>query len=115
MLGKIVSCGLYWKKMRQFLAIDLLGSIVCNVNYKFYFQVSELLSRFFLFTGFAGTPGYLSPEVLRKEPYGKPVDVWACGKAVSRILQIRGSFPSMILFDFKVNLSLTLTGCLFAE
>ncbi|KFD71733.1 hypothetical protein M514_04296 [Trichuris suis] len=29
--------------------------------------------------GFAGTPGYLSPEVLKKEPYSKPVDVWACG------------------------------------
>lgn len=29
--------------------------------------------------GFAGTPGYLSPEVLRKEAYGKPADVWACG------------------------------------
>ncbi|XP_061880386.1 calcium/calmodulin-dependent protein kinase type II subunit beta-like isoform X5 [Entelurus aequoreus] len=29
--------------------------------------------------GFAGTPGYLSPEVLRKESYGKPVDIWACG------------------------------------
>uniref|UniRef100_A0A8C4XC31 calcium/calmodulin-dependent protein kinase n=1 Tax=Erpetoichthys calabaricus TaxID=27687 RepID=A0A8C4XC31_ERPCA len=29
--------------------------------------------------GFAGTPGYLSPEVLRKDPYGKPVDLWACG------------------------------------
>ncbi|EDV21549.1 uncharacterized protein TRIADDRAFT_50756 [Trichoplax adhaerens] len=29
--------------------------------------------------GFAGTPGYLSPEVLKKEPYGKPVDLWACG------------------------------------
>ncbi|XP_030420228.1 calcium/calmodulin-dependent protein kinase type II subunit delta isoform X14 [Trachemys scripta elegans] len=29
--------------------------------------------------GFAGTPGYLSPEVLRKDPYGKPVDMWACG------------------------------------
>ncbi|MGH0118669.1 UNVERIFIED_CONTAM: hypothetical protein FKN15_027752 [Acipenser sinensis] len=28
--------------------------------------------------GFAGTPGYLSPEVLRKDPYGKPVDLWAC-------------------------------------
>ncbi|KAL7990335.1 hypothetical protein Chor_013765, partial [Crotalus horridus] len=26
-----------------------------------------------------GTPGYLSPEVLRKDPYGKPVDIWACG------------------------------------
>ncbi|MEQ2192577.1 hypothetical protein XENOCAPTIV_013884, partial [Xenoophorus captivus] len=24
------------------------------------------------------TPGYLSPEVLRKDPYGKAVDLWAC-------------------------------------
>lgn len=32
------------------------------------------------FPGFAGTPGYLSPEVLRKDPYGKPVDIWACGQ-----------------------------------
>lgn len=32
--------------------------------------------------GFAGTPGYLSPEVLRKDPYGKPVDLWACGKSL---------------------------------
>ena len=31
-------------------------------------------------SGFAGTPGYLSPEVLRKDPYGMPVDMWACGK-----------------------------------
>ena len=30
-------------------------------------------------TGFAGTPGYLSPEVLRKEPYSYAVDIWACG------------------------------------
>uniref|UniRef100_A0A4W5RN25 Calcium/calmodulin dependent protein kinase II beta n=1 Tax=Hucho hucho TaxID=62062 RepID=A0A4W5RN25_9TELE len=30
-------------------------------------------------SSFAGTPGYLSPEVLRKEAYGKPVDIWACG------------------------------------
>ncbi|XP_067142672.1 calcium/calmodulin-dependent protein kinase type II alpha chain-like isoform X3 [Centruroides vittatus] len=29
--------------------------------------------------GFAGTPGYLSPEVLKKDSYGKPVDIWACG------------------------------------
>lgn len=34
-----------------------------------------------LSAGFAGTPGYLSPEVLRKEAYGKPVDIWACGEA----------------------------------
>lgn len=34
--------------------------------------------------GFAGTPGYLSPEVIRKDPYGKPVDIWACGKYISQ-------------------------------
>ncbi|XP_021526729.2 calcium/calmodulin-dependent protein kinase type II subunit delta-like [Aotus nancymaae] len=28
---------------------------------------------------FAGTSGYLSPEVLHKDPSGKPVDMWACG------------------------------------
>uniref|UniRef100_A0A8C8FKB7 Protein kinase domain-containing protein n=1 Tax=Oncorhynchus tshawytscha TaxID=74940 RepID=A0A8C8FKB7_ONCTS len=32
-----------------------------------------------LLPSFAGTPGYLSPEVLRKDPYGKAVDLWACG------------------------------------
>ncbi len=30
-------------------------------------------------TGFAGTPGYLSPELIKREAYGKEVDVWACG------------------------------------
>ena len=29
--------------------------------------------------GFAGTPGYLSPEVLSYQKYGKPVDAWSCG------------------------------------
>lgn len=32
--------------------------------------------------GFAGTPGYLSPEVLKREPYGRNVDLWACGKLI---------------------------------
>lgn len=43
-----------------------------------WMMTSPLLQMIFL--GFAGTPGYLSPEVLRKDPYGKPVDMWACGK-----------------------------------
>ena len=30
--------------------------------------------------GYAGTPGYLSPEVVNKDKYGKAIDVWACGK-----------------------------------
>jgi serine/threonine protein kinase len=39
-----------------------------------------LFDMLFADVGFAGTPGYLSPEVLRKDPYGKPVDIWACGE-----------------------------------
>jgi serine/threonine protein kinase len=35
-----------------------------------------LILKILLLLGFAGTPGYLSPEVLKKEPYGKPVDIW---------------------------------------
>lgn len=41
-----------------------------SLNLCYFFSETE---------GFAGTPGYLSPEVLKKEPYGKPVDIWACG------------------------------------
>ncbi|VDD80997.1 unnamed protein product [Mesocestoides corti] len=39
-----------------------------------------------------GTPGYLAPEVLRcgyyegQPPYGKPVDVWACGVIMYTLL-----------------------------
>ncbi len=30
-------------------------------------------------SGFTGTPGYMSPEMCAREPYGKPVDLWAAG------------------------------------
>ena len=33
-----------------------------------------------IISGFAGTPGYLAPEVIKKNPYGKRVDLWACGE-----------------------------------
>ena len=29
--------------------------------------------------GFAGTPGYLAPEICAKSPYNKPVDLWSLG------------------------------------
>ena len=34
---------------------------------------------FFLFAGRIGTPHFMAPEVVNREPYGKPVDVWGCG------------------------------------
>ena len=40
--------------------------------------------------GFAGTPGYLSPEVLKREPYGKAVDLWACGECALRVCRCEG-------------------------
>jgi serine/threonine protein kinase len=30
-------------------------------------------------TQFCGTIGYIAPEMIRKQPYGKPVDMWAFG------------------------------------
>ena len=29
--------------------------------------------------GFAGTPCYMAPEVVRRQPYGSAIDCWACG------------------------------------
>ncbi|XP_061655441.1 calcium/calmodulin-dependent protein kinase type II subunit beta isoform X1 [Phyllopteryx taeniolatus] len=51
--------------------------------------------------GFAGTPGYLSPEVLRKEAYGKPVDTWACGKSCVRARTARN--PALWRLDVCVR------------
>ena len=32
------------------------------------------------YVGRIGTPHFMSPEVINREEYGKPVDVWGCGK-----------------------------------
>ena len=39
------------------------------------------MSCLYCVSGYAGTPGYLSPEVVNKEKYGKAIDMWACGKS----------------------------------
>ncbi|XP_059609780.1 calcium/calmodulin-dependent protein kinase type II alpha chain isoform X8 [Phlebotomus argentipes] len=58
------------------LASKAKGAAVKLADFGLAIEVSgEQLAWF----GFAGTPGYLSPEVLKKEPYGKSVDIWACG------------------------------------
>ena len=30
--------------------------------------------------GRIGTPHFMSPEVVQRELYGRPVDIWGCGK-----------------------------------
>ncbi|XP_039624159.1 calcium/calmodulin-dependent protein kinase type II subunit gamma isoform X16 [Erpetoichthys calabaricus] len=58
------------------LASKLKGAAVKLADFGLAIEVQGEQQAWF---GFAGTPGYLSPEVLRKDPYGKPVDIWACG------------------------------------
>ncbi|XP_039273130.1 calcium/calmodulin-dependent protein kinase type II delta chain-like isoform X5 [Styela clava] len=58
------------------LASKQKGAIVKLADFGLAIEVSGNHRSWF---GFAGTPGYLSPEVLRKDNYGKPVDMWACG------------------------------------
>ncbi|KAL0964422.1 hypothetical protein UPYG_G00323630 [Umbra pygmaea] len=57
------------------LASKLKGAAVKLADFGLAIEVQGDEQAWF---GFAGTPGYLSPEVLRKDPYGKPVDIWAC-------------------------------------
>ncbi|XP_022163824.1 calcium/calmodulin-dependent protein kinase type II alpha chain isoform X16 [Myzus persicae] len=58
------------------LASKVKGAAVKLADFGLAIEVQGEQQAWF---GFAGTPGYLSPEVLKKEPYGKPVDIWACG------------------------------------
>uniref|UniRef100_A0A7M4F1F9 calcium/calmodulin-dependent protein kinase n=1 Tax=Crocodylus porosus TaxID=8502 RepID=A0A7M4F1F9_CROPO len=58
------------------LASKLKGAAVKLADFGLAIEVEGDQQAWF---GFAGTPGYLSPEVLRKDPYGKAVDLWACG------------------------------------
>uniref|UniRef100_A0A8C7UAA5 Calcium/calmodulin-dependent serine protein kinase b n=1 Tax=Oncorhynchus mykiss TaxID=8022 RepID=A0A8C7UAA5_ONCMY len=38
-----------------------------------------------------GTPHFMAPEVVKREPYGKPVDVWGCG--VILFILLSGCLP----------------------
>uniref|UniRef100_A0A8C7H395 calcium/calmodulin-dependent protein kinase n=1 Tax=Oncorhynchus kisutch TaxID=8019 RepID=A0A8C7H395_ONCKI len=58
------------------LASKMKGAAVKLADFGLAIEVQGDQQAWF---GFAGTPGYLSPEVLRKDAYGKPVDIWACG------------------------------------
>ncbi|XP_047198177.1 calcium/calmodulin-dependent protein kinase type II delta chain isoform X26 [Hippoglossus stenolepis] len=60
------------------LASKMKGAAVKLADFGLAIEVQAEQQAWF---GFAGTPGYLSPEVLRKDPYGKPVDIWACGQS----------------------------------
>ncbi|XP_071949535.1 peripheral plasma membrane protein CASK-like isoform X2 [Antedon mediterranea] len=41
--------------------------------------------------GRIGTPHFMAPEVVKRQPYGKPVDIWGCG--VMMYILLSGSLP----------------------
>lgn len=67
-------------------------------------------------SGRVGTPHFMAPEVVKREPYGKPVDVWGCGVILfillSGCLPFYGTkerlFEAIIKGKYKVMASFTL-------
>ncbi|XP_056611791.1 peripheral plasma membrane protein CASK isoform X12 [Triplophysa dalaica] len=61
--------------------------------------------------GRVGTPHFMAPEVVKRDPYGKPVDVWGCGVILfillSGCLPFYGTkerlFESVIKGRYKMN------------
>ncbi|XP_020621594.1 peripheral plasma membrane protein CASK-like isoform X2 [Orbicella faveolata] len=52
---------------------------------------TEIGEEGYVTSGRIGTPHFMSPEVINREQYGKPVDVWGCG--VILFILLSGSFP----------------------
>ncbi|XP_060604245.1 peripheral plasma membrane protein CASK-like [Ruditapes philippinarum] len=52
---------------------QISGDVVINHNLDLWLELRE--DR----VGRIGTPQFMAPEVVKREPYGKPVDVWGCG------------------------------------
>ena len=57
---------------------------------KLELQFTYFIFMFFIL-GNVGTPHFMAPEIIKGEPYGKPVDIWSCG--VMLFVLVSGSIP----------------------
>lgn len=78
-------------------------------------HIAFTLFFFCFYLGRVGTPHFMAPEVVKREPYGKPVDVWGCGVILfillSGCLPFYGTkerlFEGIIKGKYKVNDSMS--------
>jgi serine/threonine protein kinase len=54
--------------------------------------------------GRIGTPHFMSPEVVLRKPYGKPVDVWSTGEATEYSCCASTFIPAIIRLMSPIQL-----------
>lgn len=64
----------------QWYSLFLCLTHITLTQFSFYFHLGRV-----------GTPHFMAPEVVKREPYGKPVDVWGCG--VILFILLSGCLP----------------------
>ena len=63
-----------------------LGGFGISIELPDYHSGNSLIT-----SGRIGTPNYMSPEVVQRQPYSKPIDIWSCGVVLFVLLS--GSLP----------------------
>lgn len=78
------SCTIYRQQV-EISTFQLFSQLLLNTTVFFFFL------PFSVWVGRVGTPHFMAPEVVKREPYGKPVDVWGCG--VILFILLSGCLP----------------------